>query len=443
MNYEPRIYSHHWATQAILTGMTEQKTKITSIPVDVPAVIIGGGAAGFFAALRLKALCPKHQVILLEAGRIPLAKVKISGGGRCNVTHACFSPPDLEPYYPRGGPQLKKMLYRFGPTQTVAWFESRGVKLKTESDGRMFPVTDDSQTIIDCLMKEVTRLGVELKTQCHVKRLVQSDDGRWLIETDKQLFQAQTVLLATGSAPTSLKWLQTLGQALIPQVPSLFTFNVNHSVIDGLQGVSFPWVKASLDKTLSAKPIQHEGPLLITHWGLSGPAVIGLSAKGARVLHEKAYQGVLKIQLCPPYKPEDLLAMADAFKQANPQKTLLNGCPWPLPKRFWEALLTFVSLEPDKRWVDCPKKPLIQLSELLYQFPFEIKGKGQFKEEFVTAGGVDLAGVQLDAMESKHLPGLYFAGEILNIDGLTGGFNFQNAWTTGWVAAEGMASKLS
>jgi predicted Rossmann fold flavoprotein len=434
--------------------MAEHKAKTTSNPVEVPAVVIGGGAAGFFAALRLKALCPKQRVILLEAGRMPLAKVKISGGGRCNVTHACFSPPDLEPYYPRGGKQLKKFLYRFGPTQTVEWFESRQVKLKTESDGRMFPITDDSQTIIDCLMNEVARLGVELKTQCHVKRLSPSQDGHWLIETGQVDYKAQTVLLATGSAPSTLKWLQTLGQSLIPQVPSLFTFNIKHPVIADLQGVSFPWVKASLgvkvslavkeslDKTLSAKTIYHEGPLLITHWGLSGPAVIGLSAKGARVLQENAYRGLLKIQFCPPHKPDELLAMAETYKQANPQKTLFNGCPWPLPKRFWESLLTFIGLEGGKRWADCPKKPLIQMSELLYQFPFEISGKGQFKEEFVTAGGVDLAGVQLETMESKTLPGLFFAGEILNIDGLTGGFNFQNAWTTGWVAAEGMAKRI-
>jgi predicted Rossmann fold flavoprotein len=423
--------------------MAEHKAKTNSNPVEVPAVVIGGGAAGFFAALRLKTLCPKQRVILLEAGRMPLAKVKISGGGRCNVTHACFSPPDLEPYYPRGGKQLKKLLYRFGPTQTIEWFESRQVKLKTEPDGRMFPVTDDSQTIIDCLMKEVTRVGVELKTQCHVKHLAPAEDGRWLVDTGQGEFTAQTVLLATGSAPTVLKGLDSLGQSLIPQVPSLFTFNIKHPVIAGLQGVSFSLVKASLDKGLSVKPIYHEGPLLITHWGLSGPAVIGLSAKGARVLHEHAYRGVVKIQFCPPHKPEELLAMAETYKQANPQKTLLNGCPWPLPKRFWEALLTFIALDAEKRWIDCPKKPLIQLSELLYQFPFEVTGKGQFKEEFVTAGGVDLAGIQLETMESKTLPGLFFAGEILNIDGLTGGFNFQNAWTTGWVAAEGMARKLS
>ena len=379
---------------------------------------------------------------------MPLSKVKISGGGRCNVTHACFSPQDLEPYYPRGGQHLKKLLYRFGPAQTVEWFESRGVKLKTEQDGRMFPVTDDSQTIIDCLMTEANRLGIELKTQCPVRRIVSHEDSGWLIETSQAHYQAKVLLLATGSAPAPLMWISEMEQPLIPQVPSLFTFNIKHPVLTGLQGVSFPQVKTTFvpqerkpqDKQF--KPIHHEGPLLITHWGLSGPAVIGLSSKAARVLYDQRYHGILKIQFCPPHKPDDLLAMAETYKQANPKKTLLNGCPWPLPKRFWESLLTFIAIDANTRWSDCPKKPLSQLSELLYQFPFEIKGKGQFKEEFVTAGGVDLSGVRLETVESKTMSGLFFAGEILNIDGLTGGFNFQNAWTTGWVAAEGMAKQI-
>lgn len=404
-------------------------------------VVIGGGAAGFFGALRLRELMPDVAITLLESGQAPLAKVKISGGGRCNVTHSCFDVDRLITFYPRGGKSLKSMFHTFGPGETVEWFEDQGVPLKTEKDGRMFPTTDSSQTIVDCLMNAALRGNINIQCRTPVRGL-KHEGNQWEVLTSEGVLEADAILLASGGAPIPLSWLKGLGHQLTPQVPSLFTFNVQHPLLKDMAGISFPWIRATLTHPELKKGISHEGPMLITHWGLSGPAIIGLSAKGARLLHSQGYHASLKINFFPTGSAQALRDQVTAFKDANPRRTLANGCPWELPRRIWERLLDIEELAPEKPWMVCPNKPFVRLSEALVNYPFEVRGKGQFKEEFVTAGGVPLLEIDLKTMGSKIAPGLFFAGEVIDVDGLTGGFNFQNAWTTGWIAAEGISRYL-
>jgi predicted Rossmann fold flavoprotein len=399
-------------------------------------IVIGGGAAGFFAALHAQSLAPHATVTILEAAGRPLGKVKISGGGRCNVTHHCTDLNTLIGFYPRNGRSMKKVFGRFMPMDTVAWFESRGVKLKTEPDGRMFPVTDDSQTIIDCLMQTARAEGVRLRTHTPVNTLSRSERGVEVVTAEETL-RADAVLVATGSNPQALKWLAQLGHQLIPQVPSLFTFNIQDPLLSGLEGISFPWVRGTLQA--NGETITQEGPLLITHWGLSGPAILRLSAWGARALHATHYHGTLFIDFFPTVDSETLRTQCLAQKTAHPKKHIATSCPWELPRRFWERLLTLSEIPPERPWVDVPHKSLNKLVDTLKRCPFTVQGKGVFKEEFVTAGGVPLSEIDLATMQSKKVPGLFFAGEVIDVDGLTGGFNFQNAWATGWVAGEAMA----
>ena len=407
-------------------------------------IVIGGGAAGFFGAIACGSANPQLKVTLLEAGGKPLAKVRISGGGRCNVTHHCFDPARLVEHYPRGGKALRGAFTRFGPKDTVQWYKEHGVKLKTEPDGRMFPVTDSSETIINCLMQAAEKAKVDLRTGVGVKTVkhfntenksyfqVELKNGRNL-ECDR-------LLIATGSNPLGYRWAKNLGHKIESSVPSLFTFNIKDARLQGLAGVS---VSNALVKMGSGKnKLEQTGALLVTHWGVSGPAILKLSAWGARFLYDLKYDSSLQINWLPEHNPESLKQVFTEFKQANPKKKIINYCPVKLPKRLWQSFVNYVEVKPDKVWSEISKKELNKLVAEITQGQYEIKGKGVFKDEFVTCGGVSLKEVNFKTMESKKCPGLYFAGEVLDIDGVTGGFNFQSAWTTSWIAGQAIANSV-
>lgn len=405
-------------------------------------VVIGGGAAGFFGAIACAEAHPQTQVTILEASRHPLVKVRISGGGRCNVTHACFDPGVLVQAYPRGGKALRGAFSRFQPQQTVQWFKDHGVALKTEADGRMFPVTDRSTTIVDCLLAAAQTAGVKIWTEAPAASVSQvSADPTHpqfeIVLKSGQRLESDRLLLATGSNPWGHRLAKSLGHSLQPPVPSLFTFNVSDPRLQELAGISVPTVHLRL-LVEGQKALEQTGPLLITHWGLSGPAVLKLSAWGARVLHEHRYRATLQINWLPQFNQEKLRQTLLAVKSQLPQKTITVTCPVPLPRRLWEQLLSAVGISPDKRWAELSNKLLQRLVQELLQGLFPIQGKGAFKEEFVTCGGVNLKEVNFKTMESRLCPGLYFAGEVLDIDGITGGFNFQSAWTTGWLAGQAL-----
>jgi predicted Rossmann fold flavoprotein len=405
-------------------------------------IVIGGGAAGFFGAIACAEANPQLKVTLIEAGNKPLAKVRISGGGRCNVTHHCFEPARLVANYPRGGKALRGAFSRFQPQDTVQWYESRGVKLKTEADGRMFPITDSSETIINCLMRAADQAGVELRTGVGVKTVKQYQDdyqqNYFQVELkNERVMKCDRLLIATGSNPLGYRWAKNLGHKIEPAVPSLFTFNVRDSRLQGLAGVSVSNAQVKLGT--GKNKLEQTGALLITHWGVSGPAILKLSAWGARSLFDFKYNSPLQINWLPESNQEDLNQLLTAFKQTNPQKKIINYCPVELPKRLWQSLINYVEINPNKVWSEISKKELNKLVAEIVQGQYEIKGKGVFKDEFVTCGGVSLKEVNFKTMESKKCPGLYFAGEILDIDGVTGGFNFQSAWTTSWLAGQAIA----
>lgn len=418
-------------------------------------IVIGGGAAGFFGAVTCASAHPYAQVTLLEAGRQPLFKVRISGGGRCNVTHACFDPALLVQNYPRGSKALRGAFTRFHAKDTVAWFESQGVKLKTESDGRMFPVTDNSETIVNCLMNAAEDAGVRFRLGTPVKsiepqhsRLTGEIEDRnptpWAFEVELktgEILRCDRILLATGSNPQGYAIVQALGHKIESPVPSLFTFNIPDPRLQDLAGISVN--NAHLRLPEAGKTLKEQtGPLLITHWGLSGPAVLKLSAWGARFLHDHHYQTPLLVNWLPQYNEESLRQMLLAVKSQLPRRQVTTSCPVPIPKRLWESLVASVGIGAEERWAEVSKKALNQLIQELIQGQYSIKGKGIFKEEFVTCGGVSLKEVDFKTMESRLVPGLYFAGEILDIDGVTGGFNFQSAWTTGWLAGQAMGNRV-
>lgn len=404
-------------------------------------IIIGGGAAGFFAAITCASLSPKTEVILLEAGKKPLAKVRISGGGRCNVTHHCFDPMLLVQAYPRGGKALRGAFSRFQPQDTIAWFESRGVRLKTEVDGRMFPTTDNSETIINCLWKEAKAKEVKIKTGSKVQ-WVSYENNQFIVELKGgEFLSSDRALLATGSQRLPYQWANQFGHKIIPPVPSLFTFNIEDERIQDLAGITVEDVEIQLAAKGKSK-YKQRGQLLVTHWGLSGPAILKLSAYGARILHDQGYQMGLMINWLPSENLETVKEKLLTQKTATPRRQILNYSPVSLPNRLWKKLAgVSAGVSLTQRWADISKKQIITLSQELTQGKFQIQGKSIFKEEFVTCGGIDLKEVNFKTMESKLVPGLYFAGEILDIDGITGGFNFQNAWTTGWLAGQAMSSQ--
>ncbi|MGL5075123.1 MAG: NAD(P)/FAD-dependent oxidoreductase [Waterburya sp.] len=408
-------------------------------------IVIGGGAAGFFGAIACAEANPQLQVTLLEAARQPLAKVRISGGGRCNVTHHCFDPVRLVEHYPRGGKALRGAFTRFQPQDTVRWYESRGVRLKTEADGRMFPVTDSSETIINCLIQTAAQAGVKLLTGVgvkEVKQVAETNKSYFQVELKNgQLFQCDRLLIATGSNPLGYRWATNLGHTIEPPVPSLFTFNIKDPRLQGLAGVSVNQAQVRLGT--GKNKLEQTGALLITHWGVSGPAILKLSAWGARFLYDLKYNSSLQINWLPGYNHESLTQDLITAKETNPKKKIVNYRPLELPKRLWQSLVAYVGIKPNKVWLEINKKELNKLVVEIIQGQYQITGKGVFKEEFVTCGGVNLKEINFKTMESKRCPNLYFAGEILDIDGVTGGFNFQSAWTTSWLAGQAIASSLS
>ncbi|HWA10653.1 MAG TPA: NAD(P)/FAD-dependent oxidoreductase [Opitutaceae bacterium] len=415
---------------------------------DLQVVIVGGGAAGFFAAIACAEKNPAARVTLLEATAHPLAKVRVSGGGRCNVTHACFEPRELVQRYPRGGRELLGAFHRWQPRDTVAWFAERGVELKTEADGRMFPVTDNSQTIVDCLLAAAAKAGVKVVTSLGVRSVVGRPPPRSpetprlaplfaVTLTDGGTLNCDRLLLATGGNRSSagLTIAQSLGHAIEPPVPSLFTFHVDDPRVDGISGVSVGNVVA----TVRGTKLRESGPLLVTHWGLSGPAILKLSAWGARELAAVNYEFTLGMNFAPPHTRESLGRELAAVRAAHPRKQVGSWCPLGLPQRLWEKLLAAARLGPTGLWANASKDALAALAAQIVAAEFTVKGKSMNKEEFVTCGGVRLSEVDFKTMESRICPGLHFAGEVLDIDGITGGFNFQSAWTTGWLAGGAMA----
>jgi len=401
-------------------------------------VIAGGGPAGFFAAIRCAELNPRLRVLILEKARQPLGKVLISGGGRCNVTHACFEPAKLVTYYPRGAAELRGAFTRFQAADTVDWFEERGVKLKTEADGRMFPITDSSETIAACLRESAERAGVTVRTGMNLKRVEKIPNGGFRLTVQKAAdvfpLQATKLLIATGSDASTRETIRSLGHSLEEPVPSLFTFNVKDKRIEGLAGIAVESVTLTMDS------IVQTGPLLITHWGLSGPVALKVSAWGARILYAKNYQALLLINWLEHYKLDQAVDVLQRHKDwsGNARKKVgAEPAFTQLPLRLWKQLTQFVG---QKNWADTSKAELRTLASELTAGEFLIEGKGQFKEEFVTCGGVKLNEVDFKSMQSRLTENLFFAGEVLNIDGLTGGFNFQSAWTTGWLAGNGLSA---
>ena len=402
--------------------------------IDTVAVL-GGGAAGFFAALSVKKHHPQAKVILYEKTTKVLAKVKISGGGRCNVTNSDSNIDTLCMAYPRGGKQLRNLFYRFNTTDTQEWFRSRGVPLKSEADGRVFPVSNQSQSIINCLMQEAEQLGVEIKYQSAVSSLTkQSNIWRihFLNETQEEEFES--VIIATGGSPKlqGFQWLKDLGHSIINPIPSLFTFNIPGDSITQLMGVAVEDAKVKI----KGYNIETSGALLITHWGMSGPAILKASAFGAPALAECQYNFEIQVNWLGERNTEILFNQLQICALEHPQKAVSKQKAFPLPQRLWQYLVNKKGIEVDKKWIDLGKKKRRQLLELLVNDVYSISGKTTFKEEFVTCGGVGLESIHLKTLESKSQTGIYFAGEVLNIDAITGGYNFQAAWSTGFIAGQ-------
>lgn len=418
---------------------------------SLQVVVVGGGAAGFFAAIACAEQNPAAHVTLLEATAHPLAKVRVSGGGRCNVTHACFDPRELVKRYPRGGRELLGPFHRWQPRDTVEWFAARGVELKTEADGRMFPVTDRSQTIVDCLLGAAEKAGVKLVTSLGLRSAVGRPPPRpgaaplpprfALTLTDGSALHCDRLLLATGGNRSSigLTAAAALGHAIEPPVPSLFTFHIDDARIVGISGVSVPNVVTTVPGT----KLRESGPLLVTHWGMSGPAILKLSAWGARELAAANYTFRLGVNFAPPHTRESLVRELGGIRTANPRKQLGTWCPLELPLRLWEKLLAAAGLAPDALWANISNDALGGLAGQIVAAEFAVVGKSMNKEEFVTCGGVRLSEIDFKTMESRLCPGLHFAGEVLDIDGVTGGFNFQAAWTSGWLAGCAIAQPAS
>jgi predicted Rossmann fold flavoprotein len=400
--------------------------------------IIGAGAAGCFAAANIP-YTPGRKVVLFEKTGKALQKVKVSGGGRCNTTHHLFDIPELVNMYPRGRQLLKKTLHQFSPRHTIEWFEQRGVTLKTEVDGRMFPVTDNSQTVIDCIWEQMMRNKVEVRYHKNITGIEQVDDGFLLYFVDKSSFFAHSVIVACGGFPKEdqYHWVKALGHTITLPVPSLFTFNVPRHPITELMGISVPHVTVKVAGT----KIVERGPILITHWGLSGPAILRASAWGAHLLHERKYDFSAIVNWLDDIDEEGLRERITRFRQQQGKQLVQFKNPFDLPKRLWEFLLVQSLIKEHTRWGELTAAAQNKLIEHLIRYPFHVTGKTTFKEEFVTSGGVTLSEVNPRTMESRVLPNLYFAGEILNVDGVTGGFNFQHAWSSGWIAAQSIVSK--
>ena len=409
-------------------------------------IIIGGGAAGFFTAINLANEAQHFKIAILERSKEVLNKVRISGGGRCNVTHAEFMPKPLTQNYPRGERELLGPFHHFMTGDTMAWFEERGVELKVEEDGRVFPVTDSSQTIIDCFLEEASRLNIDILTGEAVKNLTKTGKN-WHLETKNSVFICQYLVLATGSNPKMWKLLEHSGHAVIAPVPSLFTFNIKDKRITDLPGVATNAFVELLDEKENILKLKDgsradrggsTGPLLITHWGMSGPAILKLSAWGAIALHEDQYKFKIRVNWLPQLEREVIYENLQQFKLDYARQLVTTYSQFELSKRLWKNLVEASAIKANARWADLNREQLNNLCDELHAGIFRVNGKSTFKEEFVTAGGVDLKEVNFKTFESKIIPSLFFAGEVLNVDAITGGFNFQNAWTSGFLSAKGI-----
>ncbi|WP_297691105.1 NAD(P)/FAD-dependent oxidoreductase [uncultured Eudoraea sp.] len=425
-------------------------------------IIIGGGAAGFYCAIHIAEANPELKVAILERGKQVLSKVKVSGGGRCNVTHAEFEPSSLVKNYPRGEKELLGPFHIYSTLDTIAFFEKRGIHIKTESDGRMFPESNSSQTIINCFLNEIRKYEITLLKSSSVINLLPQKDSKldekvaWQVQSVKKTYQAKRIVVATGSSTKIWTLLEQLGHKIVSPVPSLFTFNINDSRISGIPGLSMQARIEILPRQMMGKEVNakfksrvnralnliEEGPVLITHWGLSGPAVLKLSARAARLLNDYDYRFRVRINWMPDYHKQGLLSLFNEIKQIDPKKTIYKTKAIDIPARLWGKLVVASDIAKDLKWADVSRKQLERLSQFITASEFNVDGKSTFKEEFVTAGGVDLKEVNFKTFESKILPHLYFAGEVLNIDAVTGGFNFQNAWTGAYIASQAIVKSL-
>lgn len=393
-------------------------------------ILVGGGAAGFFTAINCTEKNPKLSIAILERGKSVLEKVRISGGGRCNVTHACFVPNDLVKFYPRGEKELRGPFHQFGSGDTIEWFSKHGVELKIEEDGRMFPITDSSQTIIDCFINATKNLKIDVLTSQSVQSIYKGE-SHWKLTTNTTTFTCQKLVMTTGSNPKIWELLAGIGHTIIPPVPSLFTFNIKDKRIKDLMGVS-AWATVKVKNS----KLTASGPLLITHWGMSGPGILRLSAWGAIELHQKNYQFAIQVNWLNEVTLEEAEEQLRELKIEHSKKVVSKKSPFDFPNRLWEQLVFAAEISAETKWADLTKKQLQLLATQLTCGEFQVNGKSTFKEEFVTAGGIDLKEINFKTMESKLHSNLFFAGEIVNIDAITGGFNFQNAWTGGFIVAE-------
>jgi len=420
-------------------------------------IVVGGGAAGFYGAIQTALVNPKLKIAIFERGKTVLGKVKVSGGGRCNVTHAEFEPSSLSKNYPRGKKELLGPFHFYAPGDTMQFFEERGIPLKIEDDGRIFPISDSSQSIIDCFIQETKKLGITVLKNSAVKNIQNSDkitEG-WQVTTMNKHYHSKKLLVATGSNPKIWEYLKVLGHTIVPPVPSLFTFNCRDARIKGLQGLSanvkveimpkthyHSQIKIQLKSRVEREPLfTEEGPLLITHWGFSGPAVLKLSAWAAKELHDFYYIFRIRINWVPDYTLGTMIGFLNQLRFLETRKTVLKSKVLDLPSRLWGRLVKASGIESTQKWTDISKEQLQRLANELTKGSFKIEGKSTFKEEFVTAGGVDLKEINFKTFESKLWPNLYFAGEVINVDAVTGGFNFQNAWTGAYIAAQAIAEE--
>ncbi len=407
-------------------------------------IVIGGGSAGFFCAVNAARMDASLKVTIIEKNNKVLSKVRVSGGGRCNVTHACFDIAEMSRQYPRGQNFVKKTFHQFFTTDTVKWFEERGVKLKTEADGRMFPVTDSSQTIIDCLIREANKHGIEVMMKAEVRSLIPiatgTENDHFKIElSDLRYLTSDFICIACGGYPKSemFGWLKQTGHMIEEPAPSLFTFNLPRHPITELMGVSVENAKVRIQNS----KLEEQGPLLITHWGLSGPVILRLSAWGAKELGTRNYEFTAIVNWLPDFNEQSLKEEFLRFRNENASQKVINKNQFGLPSRLWEFIARQSGIKTEWRWADLPSAMENKFIKHLCNYECSIKGKTTFKEEFVTAGGIKLNEVDANTMMSKKVPNLFFAGEVLDVDGITGGFNFQHAWTSGWIAANSMRAK--
>lgn len=403
----------------------------------IKIIVIGGGAAGFMSAIECASrLGNEAQIIILERGKNVLEKVRISGGGRCNVTNKIYEPKELVKNYPRGEKELLSPFHQFNSKDTMEWFRKNGVKLKTESDGRVFPVTDNSETIVRCLLQQAQNHNISVVTGSRVDKFYFKDE-HWIIQTNHKIYQADYLICTPGSSPAIWEILKNLGHSIIPPVPSLFTFNIQHPILNGLMGVSHEKIIISCKEL----KIKSSGALLITHWGLSGPAILRLSAWGARIFHENNYQFEICINWSNLEKNQEVEELIAIQKSKSPKQKVVNAPMFDISSRLWISICKYSGIEAE-RWVDLNKLMTQNLIQNLFNCTMKVNGKSTNKDEFVTAGGVSLKELNMKTMESKVLPNLYLAGEIIDVDAITGGFNFQAAWTGGWIIGKSISEKV-